>query len=77
MHIVVRGDGLAETMSRYLARRIEDNPAIELHTRTEVTAVTGDTHVAAVRWRNNVTGRIEEREVRHLFIMAGALPNTA
>ena len=34
--------GLAETMSRYLIRRIEESPAIELRTRTEIVALEGD-----------------------------------
>ena len=36
VHMLVRSDGLADTMSRYLIRRIEENPAIVLHTRTEI-----------------------------------------
>ena len=39
--IVVRRDGLAETMSRYLVARIESHPRIEVLTRTRVTAVHG------------------------------------
>src|SRR5262249_6673256 len=42
VYVLVRGDGLAETMSRYLIRRIEDNPAIELRTRTQIVALEGD-----------------------------------
>ena len=42
VHILVRGDGLAATMSRYLVRRIEDNPAITLHTKTELVAPGGE-----------------------------------
>ena len=41
VHMLVRADGLADTMSRYLIRRIEDNPAIVLHTRTELVAPGG------------------------------------
>ena len=41
VHMLVRGKGLAETMSRYLIRRIEDNPAITLTTETEVVALEG------------------------------------
>ena len=33
VHMLVRGSSLAETMSRYLIRRIEDNPKIVLRTR--------------------------------------------
>ena len=32
VHILVRADGLADSMSRYLIRRIEENPHITLHT---------------------------------------------
>jgi thioredoxin reductase (NADPH) len=63
-------------MSRYLIRRIEDNPAIVLHTRTELAMVRGSGHVDRVGWRDATTGGIEVHDVRHVFVMAGALPNT-
>jgi thioredoxin reductase (NADPH) len=77
VQILVRGDGLADTMSRYLVRRIEDNPAIVLRTRAEIVALEGDRHVERVQWRDNVTGRLEAADVRHVFVMAGAAPNTS
>lgn len=40
--IVVRRDGLAETMSRYLIARIEVHPRVRVRSRTSVTAVEGD-----------------------------------
>ena len=46
---------LPTRMSRYLIRRIEDNPAIDLRTHTEIVAVEGDGHVERVRWRNSRT----------------------
>ena len=49
-------------MSRYLIRRIEENPAIVLHTRTEIVALEGDDHLERVRWRDNRTGR--DRDAR-------------
>ncbi len=76
VHILVRSGGLAETMSRYLIRRIEENPAIELHAQTEITALEGDQHLERVRWRNNQSGATETRNIRHVFVMAGAIPNT-
>ena len=36
VHMLVRREGLSETMSRYLIQRITDNPAIELHYKTEI-----------------------------------------
>jgi thioredoxin reductase (NADPH) len=76
VHMLVRSAGLAETMSRYLVRRIEEHPAISLHAHTEVVALEGDTHLQAVRWRDNQTGQIERRDIRHVFVMAGAVPAT-
>ena len=77
VHLLARAAGLADTMSRYLIRRIEDNPAILLHTRTELVAVEGNGHLERVRWRDNSTDRVETRDLRHVFIMAGAVPNTS
>jgi thioredoxin reductase (NADPH) len=77
VHMLVRADGLADTMSRYLIRRIEDNPAIDLHTRTEIVSLEGDGHLERVRWRDNSSGVVTTHDVRHVFIMAGAVPNTS
>jgi thioredoxin reductase (NADPH) len=76
VHMLVRGDGLADTMSRYLIRRIEDNPAIGLLTRTEIVALEGNGHLERVRWRDNRNGNVEPHDVRHVFMMTGAVPNT-
>jgi thioredoxin reductase (NADPH) len=76
VHMLVRGAGLADTMSRYLIRRIEDNLAIELRTHTELVALEGNGSLQRVRWRNEETGREEEHDIAHVFIMAGAVPNT-
>src|SRR5207253_2096271 len=70
-------DGLAKTMSRYLIRRIEETPNIELHINTEVVALEGNDHLERVQWRNNQTGRTEPRNIAHLFSMTGAVPNSA
>jgi thioredoxin reductase (NADPH) len=76
VHVLVRGAGLAETMSRYLVRRIEENPAIVLHTHTEIVALEGDGRLERVQWRDARTDSIETHDIRHVFIMAGAVPNT-
>jgi len=39
--MLIRSDGLAESMSRYLIRRIQDTPNITLHARTQLTALEG------------------------------------
>jgi thioredoxin reductase (NADPH) len=76
VHILVRGEGLADTMSRYLIRRIEDNPAIVVRTHAEIIALEGDRHLERVRWRDKRTGTLETQDVGHVFMMTGALPNT-
>jgi thioredoxin reductase (NADPH) len=63
-------------MSRYLIQRIEQNPAIELHYKTEITALDGDTHLERVTWRDKSGGKSSTHEIRHVFIMAGASPRT-
>jgi len=76
VYMLVRSAGLSETMSRYLIQRIEQNPAIELHYKTEIIALDGGTELERVTWRDNATGEISTHDIRHSFIMAGASPRT-
>ncbi|HTM08060.1 MAG TPA: FAD-dependent oxidoreductase [Verrucomicrobiae bacterium] len=76
VHLVVRAPGLSETMSRYLILRIEQNPAISFHPSTEIVALEGGDHLERVGWRDKKTGATETRDIRHVFIMAGAVPST-
>jgi thioredoxin reductase (NADPH) len=76
VHMLVRATGLEDTMSRYLIRRIEDNPAIVQRTRTDIIALHGHGHLERVEWRDNRNATTEMRDIRHIFIMAGAVPNT-
>jgi thioredoxin reductase (NADPH) len=75
VHMLIRGKGLSDTMSRYLIRRIEENPAIELRVCTEVTALEGEEHLERVEWRT--AGKPSQaQEIRHVFVMTGAAPAT-
>jgi thioredoxin reductase (NADPH) len=76
VYLLVRGTGLADTMSRYLIRRIETNASIVLLTETEIVALEGHGHLDGVRWRNRRTASEETHAIRHLFLMTGAVPNT-
>src|SRR5438094_6053459 len=76
VHMVIRSGGLADTMSRYLIRRIEDHPAIARHVHTEIVSLEGNGHLERVGWRDNQTGRIETHGIRHVFTMTGAVPST-
>jgi thioredoxin reductase (NADPH) len=75
--LMVRAGGLSESMSRYLIRRIETHPSIELRVRTEIVGLDGGTHLEYVRCRDTRSGTIETLPVRHLFVMTGASPVTA
>ena len=77
VHMLVRSGGLAESMSRYLVRRIEEHPGITVRTRTEISALDGQGHLERVRWRDDRDGSVEEQAIRHVFIMTGAVPCTS
>jgi thioredoxin reductase (NADPH) len=74
VHLVVRSNTLR--MSRYLVRRIEETPAIELRAGTQIVALEGRDHLERVRWRD-AAGTVSCREIRHVFLMTGAEANTA
>jgi thioredoxin reductase (NADPH) len=77
VHMLVRSDGLAETMSRYLIRRIEEDPRITVHTRTEIAALEGEDHLETVHLRQRDDGtKTERKDLRHIFVMTGANPST-
>jgi len=76
VYMLVRAGELSSTMSRYLIQRIEENPAIELHYRTEIVGMDGDTHLEGVTWKDNSTGKTSSHLFRHVFVMTGASPRT-
>jgi len=76
VHLVVRSDGLAASMSRYLIRRIEETPNITLHVKTSLTRLEGKGRLEKVTWRG-ADGKSETHDIKHVFLMTGAIPNTA
>jgi thioredoxin reductase (NADPH) len=79
VHVLVRGSGLASSMSRYLVDRLEALPNLELHTHSEVTHLIGDAagDLSGIRWRNHRTGEEQQHDIRYLFLFIGADPNSA
>lgn len=75
VHLVVRASGLAESMSSYLIRRIEDSPNITLHAHTEVTGLTGANQLEQVELTRAGSAQAPQG-LRHVFLMMGASPNT-
>ena len=77
VHLLVRGNGLAETMSTYLLDRIEHDPRITVYTQTVVASVHGDRQLESVVIENRLTGEDTEVPTQNLFVMVGAEPHTA
>jgi thioredoxin reductase (NADPH) len=75
VYMLVRGKGLAESMSRYLIRRIEETTNIDLRTRTKVVAISGTDQIENVVVETGGERR-STLEVKHIFMMTGADPNT-
>ncbi len=76
VHIVVRADGLAASMSRYLIQRIEAAPNITLHTRKQIVELQGEDKLEHICWQT-AGGEVKTAPARHLFLFLGAEPNTA
>jgi thioredoxin reductase (NADPH) len=74
VHVLVRSGSLSESMSRYLLRRIEESPTIQIRTRTEIVSLEGNGHLEGVHWRDG-TGAVEHRDIKHVFLMTGAEAN--
>jgi thioredoxin reductase (NADPH) len=76
VHVLVRGVGLAATMSDYLVRRIHQSPRITLHTETRIVGLEGGDRLQQVTWSGRRDGSSETRAVANVFVMVGAEPNT-
>ena len=76
VQILVRGPGLAETMSRYLIRRIEESRNITVRAFKQIVGLEGDGHLERVQVRDARTNETETLPIRHVFSMTGAIPNT-
>jgi thioredoxin reductase (NADPH) len=76
VHMLVRSGGLSATMSRYLIQRLEENPKVELHYHSEITALDGADHLERITWRDRAGGAESAHAIRHIFVMTGASPRT-
>ncbi len=76
--MLVRGDGLAATMSRYLIDRIAATANIEVLNRTEIVGLEGsaDEWLVGVRWRSLPSGAETNKPTHNVFLFIGADPAT-
>jgi thioredoxin reductase (NADPH) len=74
--LLTRGPGLAATMSRYLISRIEACREITVKPWTEIESLEGAGSLERIRWRDKKNDASETYEIKHVFSMTGANPNT-
>ncbi len=77
VHMLIRGADLAASMSDYLVGRIDSSSRITLHRHTEITRLEGSRYLERVTWRNKQSGEEQAHAISNLFLMIGAVPNTA
>ena len=79
LRMVIRRDDLGNTMSRYLIDRLAALPNFRLQVRSSITSLVGDaaTGLKAAVIRDISTGSLSHLPLRHLFLFAGAEPNTS
>jgi thioredoxin reductase (NADPH) len=74
--LLIRGEDLAKSMSRYLIDELEGNPRVEVMTCCEIVELHGETGLEAVTLRDVNTGERHELTARALFVFIGAEPHT-
>ncbi len=76
VHLLVRSRGLADSMSRYLIRRIDEASNITLHANTEIISLEGGEQLQRVVWKAAANNISETHAIAHVFLMTGAVPST-
>jgi thioredoxin reductase (NADPH) len=76
VHLLVRSKGLADSMSHYLIRRIDETPNITLHTSTEIASLEGGEQLERVVWKTAPDHVLQTHAIGHVFLMTGAVPST-
>jgi thioredoxin reductase (NADPH) len=76
VHIVVRRDGLADTMSRYLIDQIAAIPRIKVRTHTTIERVEGSERLERVWLRSAVDDSLVVEEVDAVFVYIGTRPRS-
>lgn len=77
VYVLIRGDDLNKSMSRYLVDQISQHPRVTVRSCTEIREVHGDGVLTAVVAEDNRTGEHHVIETRAVFVFIGADPNTA
>ena len=70
--LVVRGDSLDKSMSRYLIEQLAGKSNVKAQQRSEVVAAHGDTHLTAIDIRDGASGAVRRHDCGGLFVFIGA-----
>jgi len=70
--LVVRGDSLERSMSRYLIEQLATQSNVTVQPRSEVVAAHGETHLTAIDIRNGATAEVSRHDCGGLFVFIGA-----
>jgi thioredoxin reductase (NADPH) len=76
VHVLVRGDSLASSMSEYLSSRLFADPSISIHFQSQVTRLEGEDTLERVTWHDKRSGEDATVDCNAVFVMVGAAPNT-
>ncbi|MEM6460652.1 MAG: FAD-dependent oxidoreductase [Pseudomonadota bacterium] len=76
VHMLIRGASLAGSMSDYLRNRLENDPAITLHSHSELSACHGAGNLERVTITDKANGKMWRLDTPAVFVMVGAAPNT-
>ncbi|WP_089922551.1 FAD-dependent oxidoreductase [Lentzea albida] len=74
--LLVRGDSLESSMSRYLIDQLAAIPNVEVRTHTEVSGGTGEDHLETLTLLHNKSGETTTVPAGWLFAFIGAAPRT-
>jgi len=76
VQIVIRREGLQDTMSRYLIDQLGKTPNIRVRPRTELAGVDGEGHVERVTLRSLDDGSCRTEDTDAVFVFIGTRPRT-
>jgi thioredoxin reductase (NADPH) len=74
--LLVRGDSLNKSMSRYLVHQINETPNIHILLNSKVIEVHGENRLESITITNTQTGQLETFPTSGLYIFIGAVPHT-
>ncbi len=74
VHLLIRSKTLAASMSSYLIDRLEASPKVTIRYETAITELVGEDYLESLRWQG--PDGLEDKDIRNVFVMIGAVPNT-